>query len=229
MKNLSILFLLLIVASCGKDQGNLTVNAHVKGLKKGTIYLQKIEDSLLVSIDSLTINGDEAFELHGQVDSPEIFYLVLNKHDNSYERIPFFAEPGIININTTLKNFVIDAKITGSKNQVFLDEYNLINSKISNARLDLIKAKFEATRAQDSVKIDSIINYDMNLIKRKYLYTVNYAINHSGAEIAPYLALSEIYDANVKWLDTINSSLTPEIKSSKYGKQLQSYLEDIKK
>ncbi|MHA7943365.1 DUF4369 domain-containing protein [Formosa sp. 3Alg 14/1] len=230
MKNLSILLLLLIVVSCGKDHGNLTVNAHVKGLKKGTVYLQKIEDdSLLISVDSLTINGNESFELHGQVDSPEIFYLVLNKHDKSYERIPFFAEEGIININSTLKNFVVDAKISGSKNQELLEEYNQLNAKINNARLDLVVAKFQANQAQDSIKLDSITKLDNNLIKRKYLYTVNYAINHKDAEVAPYLALSEIYNANVKWLDTINSSLTPEVKASKYGKQLDAYIADVKK
>ncbi|MFB9052979.1 DUF4369 domain-containing protein [Formosa undariae] len=230
MKNLSILLLLLIVVSCGKDQGNLTVNAHVKGLKKGTVYLQKIEDdSLLVSVDSLIINGNEVFELHGQVDSPEIYYLVLNKHDKSYERIPFFAEAGIINIKSTLKNFVVDAKISGSKNQELLEEYNQLNAKINNARLDLVVEKFKATQAQDSIKIDSIIKMDNSFIKRKYLYTVNYAINHKDAEVAPYLALSEIYNANIKWLDTINSSLTPEVKASKYGKQLEAYIADIKK
>ncbi|MBP1839656.1 DUF4369 domain-containing protein [Formosa algae] len=229
MKNLSILFLLLIVVSCGTDQGNLTVNAHVKGLKKGMVYLQKIDDSLLVSLDSIKVNGNENFELHAQVDSPEIFYLVLNKHDKSYERIPFFAEAGLIDIKTTLKHFVVDADITGSKNQTLLDEYNVLNTRIKNARLDLIKENFEAAKAKDSIKIDSINKVDESLIKRKYLFTVNYAINHKDSEVAPYLALSEIYDANIKWLDTINVSLTPEVKASKYGKQLQSYIEDIKK
>ncbi|WP_159021288.1 DUF4369 domain-containing protein [Formosa sp. L2A11] len=228
MKNLSILLLLLIVVSCGKDQGNLTVNAHVKGLKKGTVYLQKIEDSTLIAIDSIKINGNENFELHGQVDSPEIYYLVLNKHDKSYERVPFFAEAGLIDIKTTLKHFIVDAKISGSKNQALLDDYNAFNTKIKNARLDLIKDKFEAAKAKDSVKIDEINKSDASLIKRKYLFTVNYAINHKDSEIAPYLALSEIYDANIKWLDTINVSLTPEVKASKYGKQLETYIESIK-
>ncbi|WP_299779855.1 DUF4369 domain-containing protein [uncultured Formosa sp.] len=228
MKNLSILLLLLIVVSCGKDQGNLTVNAHVKGLKKGTVYLQKIEDSALVALDSIKINGNENFELHGQVDSPEIYYLVLNKHDKSYERIPFFAEAGIIDIKTTLKHFIVDAEISGSKNQSLLDDYNEFNTKIKNARLDLIKEKFEATKAKDSIKLDKVNKTDASLIKRKYLFTVNYAINHKDSEIAPYLALSEIYDANIKWLDTINVSLTPEVKASKYGKQLETYIKSIK-
>ncbi|WP_066225230.1 DUF4369 domain-containing protein [Formosa haliotis] len=229
MKNLAILFLLLIVVSCGKDKGNLTVNAHIKGLKKGTVYLQKTEDSLILTLDSLKINGNETFELHGQVDSPEIFYLTLNKHDKSFERLPFFAEPGIVTINSTLKNFIIDAQVSGSRNQALLDEYLTVNSKINNSRLDLIKAKFDATRANDTIKIDSINKADASLIKRKYLYTVNYAINHRDAEVAPYLALTEIYNANIKWLDTINKSLTPEIKASKYGEKLDAYIQEIKR
>ena len=38
------------------------------------------------------------------------------------------------------------------------------------------------------------------------------------------MAVSEIYDANIKYLDTINNQLTPEVKASKYGKQLQDYI-----
>ena len=53
-------------------------------------------------------------------------------------------------------------------------------------------------------------------------------MNNRESEVAPYLALSEIYDANVKWLDTINNSLTPKIKGSKYGKELQIFIDKIK-
>ena len=56
------------------------------------------------------------------------------------------------------------------------------------------------------------------------MYTINFAINNKDSEVAPYLALSEIYDANIKYLDTINNQLTPKVKASKYGKQLQDYI-----
>ncbi|HNU59017.1 MAG TPA: hypothetical protein PKI08_03575, partial [Aquaticitalea sp.] len=41
--------------------------------------------------------------------------------------------------------------------------------------------------------------------------------------------LAEIYDANVKFLDTINNSLTPKVKASFYGKELQKYIDERKK
>ena len=53
-------------------------------------------------------------------------------------------------------------------------------------------------------------------------------MNHKDSEVSPYLALTQIYDANVKWLDTINNSLTPKVKASKYGKELQRFIDDIK-
>jgi len=41
--------------------------------------------------------------------------------------------------------------------------------------------------------------------------------------------LSEVYDANVKYLDTVYKSLTPKIKDSKYGIALESFIQERKK
>ena len=53
-------------------------------------------------------------------------------------------------------------------------------------------------------------------------------MNNKDLEIAPYLAVSEIFDANVKYLDTIYSSLTPQVRKSKYGKTLKEFIEERK-
>jgi hypothetical protein len=68
-----------------------------------------------------------------------------------------------------------------------------------------------------------------NLLKRRYLFTVNFALNHKQSEVAPYLALTELYNAKIKFLDTINNVLTPQVKASKYGKNLQQFIDNIKK
>ncbi|MGJ5642285.1 DUF4369 domain-containing protein [Formosa sp. S-31] len=228
MKQLTFILGLLLAVSCGRDTGNLTVKTHVKGLKKGTVYLQKADDSIIVNVDSVTVNGNEDFELYANVESPEVFFLKLDKNDNTNEKILFFGEPGEITINTTLKNFTIDSKVTGSKNQDILEDYLLVMSKLNNSKLDLIKEDFEARQSGDSLRIKKAVDAANNLIKRKYLYTVNFAMNNKDSEVAPYLALTEIYDANIKWLDTINNTLTPKVKASKYGKELQHYIDEIK-
>ena len=37
----------------------MQVNVNVKGLKKGTLYLERVEDSLIVAIDSFVVSREE--------------------------------------------------------------------------------------------------------------------------------------------------------------------------
>ena len=229
MKRASIAILtLLLVFSCGTKESDLIVKGQIKGLKKGTIYLQHFKDTTLVVSDSIIVNGEHPFELHSNLESPEMFYLYLDKNSSQKDAIPFFADKGVTEINTTLKNFAFDAKINGSKQQKVLEEYQNIMTKFNSRGLELIKENFEAQRDGDSTKLEAIKKESDGALKRKYLYTVNFAIRNKDSEVAPYLALTEIYNARLNLLDTINKSLTPSIKESKYGKKLQLFIDEIK-
>jgi len=230
MQKLSLLLCISLLFSCGNDNiDKLIVKGNIKGLKKGTVYLKKAKDTILVTLDSLIINGDSNFELQSAIDEPEVFFLDLDKNDNDESRISFFANKGITEINTTLKNFVFDASVKGSKQQKKLNTYRNMLSKFNNKSLDLIKENLEAIQSKDSILISKSEKQYKSLEKRKYLYTVNYAITNSDSEVAAYLALTELYNANIKLLDTVNNSLTPKIKSSLYGKELQNFIDKIKK
>lgn len=229
MKKLSLLIILLLTFSCAKESHDLTVIANIKGLKKGNVYLKKVKDTLLITVDSVNVNGDSKIQLTSELKSPQVFFLYLDKNNSEDDRIAFFADKGVTEINTTLKNFVFDAKIVGSKQQKTLEEYKLMMSKFNERNLNLIKENFEAQKDGDTSKYNTVQKDLDNLIKRKYLYTVNFALNNKDSEVAPYLALTEIYNAQVKYLDTIHSSLTSDIKNSLYGKELEAYIEKIKK
>jgi hypothetical protein len=228
MKKLSLLIILLLTFSCAKESHDLTVIANIKGLKKGNVYLKKVKDTLLITVDSVNVNGDSKIQLTSELKSPQVFFLYLDKNNSEDDRIAFFADKGVTEINTTLKNFVFDAKIVGSKQQKILEEYKLMMSKFNERNLNLIKENFEAQKDGDTSKYNTVQKDLDNLIKRKYLYTVNFALNNKDSEVAPYLALTEIYNAQVKYLDTIHSSLTSDIKNSLYGKELEAYIEKIK-
>ena len=232
MKKLSFLVLILLtITACSEKENNLFVTGHVKGLKKGTIYLQKIEDTVLINVDSVQIDGDANFELGDYLKSPQIMYLYLDKVDNTEfnDRIEFFAEEGEVTVNTTLKNFEVDAKVVGSANQEKLMDYRKMMSRFNDKNLELIQKNFEAQRDEDDELIISTNKEYDKLLIRKYLYTVNFAVNNKDLDIAPYLALSEVFDANIKYLDTIYTSLTPEVRKNKYGKELKSFLKERRK
>ncbi len=64
-----------------------------------------------------------------------------------------------------------------------------------------------------------------NLLKRRYLYTINFAAQNTDQNIAPYLALTKVFDANLSLLDSIAVRMTPQVSNSKYGKEFLNYLE----
>ena len=228
MKSALFILLLLFVFSCGKKEPDLIVTVNIKGLKKGIIYLQKLKDTATVTLDSLVINGEVPFELQSTLEEPEVLFLTLDNNSLNENRISFFASKGITEINTTLKRFAYDAKIRGSIQQEKFEEYRSIISKFNNQRLDLFKEQFEAQKSEDDSLIVVVNANTDNLIKRKYLYTVNFALNNKNSEVAPYVALAEIFDANIKFLDTIYNSLEKDIANSKYGKELGAFIKERK-
>jgi len=225
-KILILVFGLFIFNSCDSENENtMYVKGSIKGLKKGTLYLQKQIDSLVVSVDSVSVNGTENFIMTDVVISPEMYYLTLGK---GLKKIVFFGEKDTISIRSNLDRFVTKAKVSGSKNQDLLDDYYAIKKQFNDQNLDLIKGEFEARKSGIQDSIDLVAKKLKILNRRKYLYTTNYAVHNGDYEVAPYIALTELVNANIKLLDTINNALTPEIKNSKYGKQLNIFITQIK-
>lgn len=234
MKKIILAFVALaLVVSCNKKEskGNLQITGNVKGLKEGTLYIQKIVDTVLVAIDTIKIDGNSHFESNIDLKSPEMLYLFLDRGvSNSLDNnLMFFAEPGAITIETNLDAFLSDAKIKGSKNQDLYEEYKKITSRYKDENLNLIEQKFKAIKTKNANAVDSLGKLqDLNL-KRKYLFAVNFAMNNKDHEIAPYIALAEVYDINIKYLDTIQNAMTPKVAKSLYGKKLTEYINTIKK
>lgn len=222
-----MLFAFLLVYACKKDEkpNMMYVKGSVTGLKKGTLYLQKQIDSLVVTVDSVEVNDSDEFLLTDVVTSPEMYYVALANTD---KKIPFFGEKDTINISTTLQKFSYKHTITGSDNQKLLDDYYEIIRKFNNQNLDLQKAGLEARIAGIADSIAGVENKKTSLLKKRYLYSINYAINHADHEVSPYIALTDLVDANPKWLDSIYNSLTPQVKKSKYGEELKTYIVSIK-
>ena len=234
MKKISIAFIaitLLFACSEKKSENNLHLTGNIKGLKKGTLYVQRVANNKLVALDTIAIDGNSNFETNINLQSPEMLYLFLDRGvSNSLDNnLLFFAEPGDISIETNLENYIADAKVTGSKNQDLYYEYKKVDKRFQDESLTLIEKKFKAMKNKNESELTSIVAKQETNIKRKYLYATNFAINNKDYEVAPYIALSEIYDINLKYLDTIHKSMSPKVAQSLYGKKLTEYIASIKK
>ena len=218
---------ILMIACSSKKDGNMVVEGTIKGLKKGTLYLQKMNDTAIISIDSVNVLGDGNFRLTDNVESPVMYYLTYDGNAND-KRILFFGGKGNITINDNMSTFGFSPEITGSPNQLVLDKFLKINNQFKNQRLEFIKKEFDARQSKNTDLIENLEKDYNRMIRRKYLYTTNFALSNSDSEAAAYIALTELYDANIKLLDTINKKLSMEVKNSIYGKRLDKYISKIK-
>ena len=222
----------LTILSCTekKPDTNTHITGNIKGLSNGMLYLQKMNDTVLVAIDSIKMEGDSKFQFDLNIDSPEVMYLVINRGvtkslDND---LPIFVEPGTINVDTELKYFYANAKVTGSKNHELLEQFQKINTKYKTDILEISKEKFDALRFERIQDLDSIEQKLNKKISRKSLYAVNFALTNKDFEVAPFVALSELTNVNLKLLDTINNSLSPKVAQSRYGKLLNEFIKERK-
>jgi hypothetical protein len=229
MKKIIILLVasIFISACSSKKEGNMFVKGQIKGLKKGTLYLQKMKDTLLISVDSIHLLGKDTFVLTDNIVDPVLYYLTFDGNTTD-KRILFFGEEGTITIHDKVTEFGYNPEISGSKNQTALNKFNQIKSKFQNERLEFIKKNFEARKANDQVLITQLEKDFQRLTRKRVLYTTNFALTNAHLEVAPYIALTEMYDASLKMLDTVNKTLSNNVKASVYGKRFQEYVNTLK-
>ncbi|AEW85829.1 DUF4369 domain-containing protein [Flavobacterium columnare NBRC 100251 = ATCC 23463] len=232
-KKVIVAITFVFFASCAdkapaKDE--VIVTGNIKGLKKGKLYIQKVQDSTLVALDTIELNGSSNFESSIKLDSPEMLYLFVDRgQTNSMDNnLLFFAEPGKITIDTDLDFFFANAKITGSKNHDLYKEYKDIIAKFNEQQLQLLQAKILGNKGNKNYNELDNQNKQDQLLKRKYLYSANFALTHADHEIAPYIALTDIYDMQPKFLEEIHKKMSPEVANSKYGKKFTDYLKKSK-
>lgn len=219
-----------LFASCAKQEGNLVITGDIKGLTQGKIYFQRAKDSTLSPFQVVKFDGNSTFETYLDIEEPEVIYLSLDRGtSNSLDNtIAFFAEKGKMTISADVDNFIGKATITGNKNQELLNDYKSVITNYNKKNLELVENRIKADWAKNTRVSDSLKKIEDGIVTRKYQFTINFCLNNPDAEIAPYLAITEIYDANPKYLDSIYTRLTPNIKQSKYGKKLAEYLVAIK-
>ena len=224
------IFLLGLIAlvSCSESSNNNSfLNATIKDLNKGTVYLERLQDSVLVRIDSVAMDGQPTITLSTTLDSPEVLYLhvLVEASELIDTRIPVFMEPGEVELKTRLNSLQSAAVISGSANHEKWQEYRQSMSRYKDRNLELIKALIEAGKEQNDSLTAVIEGQQLQLIRTKYLATINFAKNNTEYAVAPYVVLNEVEVASSNYLDTVYNALQDSVKVGTYGKALQEMIQ----
>jgi hypothetical protein len=230
-----LLFLLIgltFMSSCNdSNSNNFSVSGTVDGIKVGKIYLQRLQDSILIDVDSALFDGNSNYTLMTDLDQTEIMYLHLDVKDGTElnDRLLFFAEDTTMTINSSWDKFVKDAVISGSKNQDIYTVYKKNSDHLNKVYTDLAKRSMSLTDETRTVAISDSINtaYDKYL-RKKVLYAINYAQLHKEKEVSPYILVSEASEANPILLDSVYQKMPKKIQTTVYGKQLSELIKSYK-
>jgi len=230
MKKIIFLALVTLFVSCKKEEGNLVLSGEIKGLSQGKLYIQKFEDSLLKPLKIIKFDGKSDFKTYLNIEEPEVLYLYLDRGTTNSldDKILFFADKGKMTITSDVNNFISKVQISGNENQELWNHYKEVVRKLTNKNLDYLEQQLQAAQEGNLVKSDSLIRLQEYIYKRKYQYTIQFCMSHPDKELTPYLALTEIHDANRIYLDSIYNSLSENVKQSKYGKLFGEYLNEQK-
>lgn len=216
---------IVFLVSCSSNTKNTEVTIIVDGLKKGTVYLQKITESGLVSLDSIESNGNEKLNLSLNLEHPELLYAYLDKFDGSSfnDRLAFFAEPGEIQISTTLNNFENAAVVSAGVEHEEFKKLQQMLSRFTKKDFELMQLA-QTDRITDEHFVDSIVNQSNSNNIKRYQFIANYALTNPNKYVSAYLITSEGEELNPRWKDSIFNSFSDAIKKSKYGQLLNSQL-----
>ena len=230
MTNYILKFLIpsIFIISCSSEEKkNMNIIGSIDGLKKGTLYLQKISDSLIKNVDSIEIDGNSKYKLGDNISDSEVYYLYLKKNDGDTlnDRIPFFAEKGDIIINTRLATFESSAKISGSNNHIIWQEYKNMIRKFDDRNLKIINEYINNKDNMTDKERLMIFDEETNkLLKRRYLYSLNFSMRNNFSEVSAFIALYEIPNTNPKYIDSVYNNFTENVKNSVYGNLLKQKL-----
>ncbi len=228
-KIIFLLAIVLTITSCRKEN-EMIIEATITGLKKGTVYLQKIKDSSLINLDSVIVNGQDKFILSTIAKTPELYYVYVDKVDGTEynDRITFFGEKGVIKIKTHLDKINSTVSVSGSKSDEvykrYLKSIKKINNEIGIENIDFINAQYDNNQ-EKIISSDKKLN---TLIRSKYLRSIQFALNNKKSPVAAYIGAREIPEANVIYLDSIYKGLSKRAKKTIYGQELADIIKNKK-
>lgn len=225
-KILFVLSIIGILSSCTEDKdANFVVKGKVEGMRKGMVYLKSEVNGNLVTVDSLFLKGTEDFKFLGNIESPEVFYLSTSRRNSS--NLPIFVEKGELIIDASVKD-LLTANVTGSENQDLLDQFNKIIGRFNMRKNELYAQGLQANTKKHFKTLNSISSQYKRNEEKKTRYILNFAVSKGDFDIAPYIALNYLSSSDITVLDTINKSMSPEVKLGKYGKELNELVTQLK-
>jgi len=193
IKYLSLLTL-VVAFSCNKNEKIPNhISGTVKGLKSGTIYLEKFYNKMFLTIDSAKIENG-SFHFSSTIDIPELYGLSVDT--NQYPLFLFLENHNPVEVEFDTTDYD-KSKITGSAASDLFKQYRSIDGEI---------------------KIDSFIRKNPKSIVSAYILYRDFSYRLTPQEIEANLALLDTSLNHLQYIKVLNELVTT-LKKVEIGKK----------
>ena len=235
-KTLLLLSVVLVLVSCKKlADGEYEITGNVKGMKTGTVYLEKQSPMGMGTqpVDTVKII-DGKFVIKGKTKETEISFIQIEKLQG---KIPFILEGGEIEI-TVDKDSLFKSKSVGTYSNdeftKFNDESNKIQKRLQkkvtefqNKNMAIIN---EAQKNNDTLTMSKLRNEYEFIQKDITDYTFTYPKTHPKSFISVLIIQMMVNNPKyAKEIEPLYNSLDESLKKTKPGKSIKSGIDASKK
>lgn len=222
---LSVLLLLLVVASCtwiSKDR--YFVKCKFEGVAGGWAYLQKQGDGQWIKFDSAEIKKGK-FHFKGKITSPEYCFLAIDGVDGTFG---FFLDHSFIKI----KGYATDLEHSEIKGSDAQEEYNAFLNDMSSLENQNDQIYSLYRKAKDDGDQENVYKYKAQLNDMDVKMTTairDYIVKNPKTIVSPFLVTSNFWRFELKDLQDFKAGFDKSLGASDYLKVIDKRIEVLKK
>ncbi len=229
MKYLSILGLVLLLASCNRDR--IVIRGEYAAGEGRMIFLDQIEPTLLQTADSSNLDSRGRFRFVFHANQPQFLSLRINDQ----EHISLLAEPGEkILVSAAGENLSGPYQVDGSPGSTLVKELETGLNETTRA-LDSLRTLYGQAAEQEGNdgRLSELETEFNELVKKQRQASIRFILEHSGS-LASYMVIYQKLDPetyvlnstyDIQYMKIVTDSLSKYYPRSKYTRALKTDLE----
>ncbi len=218
-------FILLFSCKTDKKDKDYLIKAYITGYFEGDVVLNKVRKGKLVPIDSLRMKKSKFKFKHVKINSPEMFWFVIDKGNFI---IQFFADPHDMQINADY-NDIGKTEVQGSKTHAEYVSFLENNSIYENKQLKINEQKNLAYENNDSLLLNALDSASNGILEEQIEFMKKYAFENNKSFVSLYFTLSNLVDyLPFPELEKIYDNFSDTLFQSPYYIELKEFVETKK-
>lgn len=210
-----------------QKQFSFTLSGKIKNYNGKYVYIHHKWDDKDITDSALIKN--ETFSFSGKSPEPNMYWLNFNKDINIQPNLPFFVDPGKIEISATSDSLAFGA-VKGGQSQKDYNEYKVLMMSFSAKQQEIVQGYYKAQSTGDMTSMQAAQAEYEQLNSKVKTELKGFIKNHPKSIISGYIINFEYNNPSVTMqeLEEVVGYLDKNMKQTKFGKLAEKRLATLR-